>query len=101
MATVVLKDDHIRLKAPAGTSLRKIALSAGASMPFGCRVGECTSCAATVEAGMEYLTPLTEKETKMLAMVGAQDGNVRFMCQCSVATDEGEIVISYGIGGGA
>jgi ferredoxin len=99
MATVLLKSDNIKVTAPAGTTLRKIATKTGASMEFGCRVGDCATCVAHVESGMEYLTPRNEKEARALAMLDGileeHPEQLRLLCQCTVASDDGEIVIAY------
>ncbi len=99
MATVWLKSDNIKVKAPAGTTLRKVATASGASMEFGCRVGDCATCVAHVESGMELLSPKNEKEERALALLEGileeHPETLRLMCQCSVIADDGEIVISY------
>ncbi|HHD77309.1 MAG TPA: 2Fe-2S iron-sulfur cluster binding domain-containing protein [Campylobacteraceae bacterium] len=95
MALVLLKDDQISVKASVGTTMRKVAQATGASMEFGCRVGDCATCVATVERGMEYLSPLTEKERKAMSLIENADEKMRLMCQCSVISEEGEIEISY------
>lgn len=97
MATVVLTNDNIKVKAPAGTSLRTIATKTGASMEFGCRVGDCTTCVARIESGMDHLSAKNEKEVKALEMFGSKVDDLRLMCQCTVNDEEGEIVISYGM----
>lgn len=95
MATVALTNDNIKVKVPAGMTLRQIAQKTGASMEFGCRVGDCGTCIATVEAGMEYLSQINQKEIKALEMLDIKSDTIRLMCQCSVESEEGEIVISY------
>ena len=99
MATVLLKTDNIKVVAPSGTTLRKIATASGASMEFGCRVGDCATCVAHVESGMELLNPKNEKEERALAMIEGileeHPEQLRLMCQCTVAADDGEIVIAY------
>lgn len=99
MTTVFLKSENIKVSVPAGTTLRKIATKTGASMEFGCRVGDCATCAAHVERGMEYLNPKNEKEEFLLSMFdGMTEENpdaLRLMCQCTVEGGDGEIVISY------
>jgi ferredoxin len=96
MATVVLLDDNIRVKAQEGTTLRTIALKSGASMEFGCRAGECSTCIAHVRSGMMYLNEKNGKENKVFEMISGDVSKLRLMCQCNVRTAEGEIVISYG-----
>lgn len=95
MATVILRNDNIKVNVPAGMSLRQIALKTGASMEFGCRVGDCTTCIATVETGMEYLNERNNKEIMAFELLDMKSGSIRLMCQCNVEKDEGEIVISY------
>lgn len=95
MATVFLRNDNIKVKVPAGMTLRQVAEKTGASMEFGCRKGECTLCAATVDVGMEYLSPLNSKEITALEVLDKKSSSIRLMCQCKVEKDEGEIVISY------
>lgn len=95
MATVILRNDNIKVNVPAGMSLRQVALKTGASMEFGCRRGECTLCVATVDTGMEYLSTLNSKEITALELLGNKSGSIRLMCQCKVEKEEGEIVISY------
>lgn len=95
MATVYLKDDNIRVKVPHGMNLRQVAMKTGASMEFGCRVGDCGTCIATVEKGKEFLNEVSQKETAIFEMLDKQPDGQRLMCQCIVESQEGEIVISY------
>ena len=97
MATVVLKNDNIKVKAPPGTTLRQIATKTGAAMEFGCRVGDCATCVAHVSSGMIYLSEKNEKELNALSMLGGDVSELRLMCQCAVRCEEGEVVISYGL----
>lgn len=95
MATVFLKNDNIKINVPVGTTMRSLAEKSGASMIFGCRVGDCGTCIARVSEGMEYLSALNEKEEKLLQMIDSRESDVRFMCQCSVTDKDGNIVIEY------
>ena len=97
MVSVFLEDDNIRVKVPAGTTMREVALKSGASMEFGCRVGDCSTCAVHVTKGACLLSDKKEKELKALEMIGGNLSEIRLMCQCSVQGEEGEIVISYGL----
>jgi len=96
MAVVYLQDDNIRVSVSHGKTIRQIAQRVGASMEFGCRVGDCSTCVATIKSGMEYLSPKNLKETKALEMLSSDTTNLRLMCQCSI-DGEGEIIISYNI----
>ncbi len=95
MVTVFLRNDNIKVKVPHGMNLRQVAVKSGASMEFGCRVGDCATCIAKVEAGNELLNEVTNKERIALEMLGPQYSGCRLMCQCIVEGQEGEIVISY------
>lgn len=94
MAVVVFKDDNIRVKVPVGMTLRQAATKSGASLEFGCRVGDCTTCAAHVSEGVLMLNDKTEKEIRALTMIHDDISELRLMCQCSVRCEEGEIVVS-------
>jgi len=95
MVTVILKDDNIIAHTSVGKSLREVARKSGASMEFGCRVGDCSTCIAKVIRGKELLNPINAKELLVLEAIGTQDDSLRLMCQCSVEAMEGEIEISY------
>ncbi len=97
MVTVFLQDDNIKVKVPVGTTMKEVAFKSGASMEFGCRVGDCSTCAVHVKSGMILLTDKKEKEIKTLEMIGGNLSELRLMCQCSVRCEEGEVVISYGL----
>lgn len=95
MVSVFLKDDNIKVNVPSGKNFREIARKAGASMEFGCRVGDCSTCAAKVITGNELLSEINEKETLALLAIGEYEGDLRLMCQCTIEAEEGEIEISY------
>ena len=95
MATVFLSNDNIKVKVPVGMSMQQVVQKTGASMEFGCRAGECTTCFASVDQGMQYLNDITPQEIKALEILGQKIGNIRLMCQCTVESIEGEIIISY------
>ena len=97
MVTVFLQNDNIKVNVPSGVTMKEIALKTGASMEFGCRVGDCGTCAVHVKSGMKMLTDKTEKEIRTLGMIGGDLTEIRLMCQCHVQCEEGEIVISYGL----
>lgn len=96
MATVILSNDNIKVNASVGKTMRQIASKVGASMEFGCRVGDCATCVAKVISGMSYLSDISVKERKALKMFEGDVSQLRLMCQCHVQSEEGEIVISYG-----
>lgn len=95
MVSVFLKDDNIKVNVAKGKTLREIAQKSGASMEFGCRVGDCSTCMAHVTKGDELLSEINKKELLALNVTGQDDKRLRLMCQCSVEAEEGEIEISY------
>ncbi len=95
MVSVFLKNDNIKVKAGVGKTMRQIATASGASMEFGCRVGDCATCIAKIEFGMQLLNQKTEKEIKVLKMLGGDVSGLRLMCQSHIRCEEGEIVVSY------
>jgi ferredoxin len=95
MVTLFLIDDNLKVHVPNGKSIREVASKSGASMDFGCRVGDCLTCVASVKSGMVYLNEKTDKEIKALEVLGGDVSEMRLMCQCKVRCDEGEIEISY------
>lgn len=95
MATVILSNDNIKVKVPAGMSIRQVAQKTGATIDFCCRVGDCGACVATVNTGMEHLTAINNKEIKAFELLGIKSDHSRLMCQCSVESEEGEIMITY------
>ncbi len=95
MATVYLTPDKIKVQVPPGMNLRQVANMTGTSMKFGCRVGDCGTCIAKIDKGMELLSTVNPKETALFEMLEKKDNNLRLMCQCVIDSHEGEIVISY------
>lgn len=95
VAAVFLSNDNIKVKVPMGMSMRQVAQKTGASMEFGCRIGDCTTCIASVDKGMQHLSTINQKEIKALKILNKETSNVRLMCQCTVESIEGEIIISY------
>ena len=95
MVQIFLKDDNIKASVAKGKSLREVARKSGASMEFGCRVGDCSTCIAKVTKGNELLNEINAKELLVLEAIGSKDEHLRLMCQCNVIAEEGEIEISY------
>jgi len=95
MCTLFIKNDNIKVKVPKDSKLRTIATKTGSSMQFGCRVGDCGTCLATVEQGIEYLNPKTQKEITLLEIMGSTNKNERLLCQATIISDEGEVTIWF------
>lgn len=97
MATVLFQDDNIRINVRKEKTIRQVASSCGASLNFGCRVGDCGACESTIVSGVEYLSRQSLKEKKYFSLLGIDDVSKRLMCQCSIESDDGEITIKYGV----
>lgn len=97
MAIVVFQDDNIKINVKKGKTVRQIASSCGASLNFGCRVGDCGACESTVTQGSGYLSVRSPKEEKYFSLLGIDDQSKRLMCQCSIESEDGEITIEYGV----
>lgn len=95
MVTVYLVNDNIRAKVPSGATMRQVATKTGSSMEFGCRVGDCGTCVAHVEKGMDLLSVPNEKERKLIEIIGGDLAMQRLMCQAKVEGEKGEIIIKY------
>ncbi len=95
MVNLFLIDDNIKVNVSNGKSLREVARKTGASMEFGCRIGDCATCIAHVIQGKEHLNEKTSKEFLALEAIGSDNENLRLMCQCNVEAEEGEVEISY------
>lgn len=59
-------------------------------LKFGCRQGECGTCAIKIAQGHHFLTKRCPQEIKTLKNKGLDD-NYRLACQCAL---NGDIVIS-------
>jgi len=44
---------------------------------------------------MEYLSEINDKEVTAFELLGITNNSSRLMCQCSVESNQGEIMISY------
>jgi len=95
MVSLFLKEDNIKVSVPNGKTLREVARKTGASMEFGCRVGDCLTCVARVKSGMRCLNEKSDKELIALEVLGGDINELRLMCQCRIECEEGEIEISY------
>ncbi len=58
-------------------------------LKYGCKRGECGTCAIKILHGMENLTKLSPQESETLKKKG-KDSSYRLACQCAV---NGNIVI--------
>ena len=92
---VEIVNDFLAINVKVGETIQEIVEKAGSGLPFGCRDGECGTCLVSVLSGMEFLSPLTEKEKKVKETVGCTDPNVRLSCQMKVSSQNGHVRLKY------
>jgi ferredoxin len=82
-ANVTFEKLGITVSVPAGTRLIEISEKIGAGITYGCREGECCSCAVKVVSGMENMSERSVLEDKVLQenMAAADQ---RLACQAQV-----------------
>jgi ferredoxin len=88
---VEILNDFLAINVKPGATIQDIVEKAGSGLPFGCRDGECGTCVVEVVAGMEYLSPKTEKEEK----VTNPCKTLRLSCQMKVALPNGHVRLKY------
>jgi ferredoxin len=94
---VEIINDFLAVNVKPGSTIQDVVEASGSALPFGCRDGECGTCIIEIVQGMEFLTPLTDKEKKVLGEVcsGTCTKNSRLACQMKVAEPNGVIRIKY------
>lgn len=94
---VEIANDFLAINVHPGETIQAIIEKAGSGLPFGCRDGECGTCVVEVLQGMEFLSPKTEKEDKVLKVVEATNPkkNLRLSCQMKIALPNGHIRLKY------
>lgn len=85
MPKVTFKDDELSLDVESGSNLRDVAMTEGASIPFGCEQGICGTCLVNVD-DETAVSEVEEQEQETLEAMGAEDGQ-RLACQCRVESD--------------
>lgn len=94
---VEIVNDFLAINVKPGMTIQDVVEASGSALPFGCRDGECGTCVVEIMQGMEYLTPLTDKEKKVLKEVcmGTCTPNSRLSCQMKIDKPNGVIRIKY------
>lgn len=92
---VEIVNDFLAIKVDVGSTIELVAEQSGSSIPFGCRDGECGTCVLQVVEGMEFLTPLNDKERKVLSLMPDHKLNSRLSCQMKIAKGGGNIRLKY------
>jgi len=95
LTRVEIINDFLAIKVPEGSTIQEVAEKSGSSIPFGCRDGECGTCIINVVEGMEFLSPLNDKEKKVLSTMPDHHINSRLSCQMKVVKGGGYIRLRY------
>jgi len=92
-ANVTFDNIGLTVTVPAGTRLIEISEKIGAGITYGCREGECGTCAVRIVKGMEHMSERSVLEDKVLQenMAGRDH---RLACQAQVLG--GDIVVRHG-----
>ncbi len=92
---VEIVNDFLAINVKQGDTIQDIVEKAGSGLPFGCRDGECGTCIVEVESGMEYLSPVTDKEKKVLQNLGLTTEKTRLSCQMKIDSQNGHVRLKY------
>jgi ferredoxin len=90
MPKLTFRKQNQTLELKEGTELVRLPhLTSAVSLPFGCCLGTCGTCAIKVVRGEEHLSPRTKQEQITLSNLGL-DG-YRLACQCTLKS--GDVVL--------
>lgn len=92
---VEIVNDFLAINVKQGETIQAIVEKSGSALPFGCRDGECGTCIVEVESGMEFLSPVTDKEKKVLANLGLTTQKTRLSCQMKINQQNGLVRLKY------
>ena len=94
---VEIVNDFLAINVAEGSTIQDIVEASGSALPFGCRDGECGTCVVEVVAGMEFLSPKTDKEFKVMKEVcyGTCTPNSRLSCQMKISKPNGVVRLKY------
>lgn len=92
---VEVVNDFLAINVKPGESLQDVMEKMGSGLPFGCRDGECGTCIVEVQSGMDFLSPKTDKEKKVLGNFPDASPNARLVCQMKVQKHDGLVRLKY------
>lgn len=87
MPKVTFVTDSIEIDVEAGTTVQDAVEKAGASLPFGCRMGSCGTCRCIVVEGAQNVNELTEAENDLFDTLTSVGENERLGCQLVIQGD--------------
>lgn len=94
---VEIINDFLAINVKPGSTIQDVVEASGSALPFGCRDGECGTCVVEIEQGMEFISPINEKEIKVIKenCVGTATEKTRLSCQMKIVKPNGVIRIKY------
>ncbi|DAB37139.1 MAG: (2Fe-2S)-binding protein [Epsilonproteobacteria bacterium] len=94
---VEIVNDFLAVNVKPGATIQDVVEASGSALPFGCRDGQCGTCAVEIVQGMEFLSPKTDKEIKVLKEILASTctPNTRLSCQMKIEKPNGVVRIKY------
>jgi ferredoxin len=92
---VEIINDFLAINVTPGKTIQDIVEASGSALPFGCRDGECGTCVVLIESGMEYLSPMTDKEKAVMKTIGETSPKARLACQMKITKPSGLVRIKY------
>lgn len=92
---VEIMNDFLAINVKAGKTIQDIVEASGSALPFGCRDGECGTCVVSIESGMEFISPINDKEKAVLKTLNETNPKARLACQMKVVEANGMIRIKY------
>ena len=81
---VTFQQDGITYDAEEGQWLYDVCEAAGASVPFACKAGACSTCATQIVQGEESLGPQRAREIRTLESNGLDPKQYRLLCLADV-----------------
>ena len=92
---VEIVNDFLAVNVKPGKTIQDIVEASGSALPFGCRDGECGTCIVSIESGMEFLSPMTDKEVTVMKMLNEKSPKARLSCQMKIIAPNGLIRLKY------
>lgn len=88
MKTLTFEPIHESLAVPTNSDVLKALLAKDLKVLMACGgKGICATCHVKVKAGMEKVTPRTQREQRTLGFITGADPTSRLACQCRVLGD--------------
>lgn len=92
---VEIMNDFLALNVKPGKTIQDIVEASGSALPFGCRDGECGTCVVMIESGMEFVSPITDKEVAVMKTLNEASPKARLSCQMKIVEPNGLVRLKY------